>query len=132
MSATSPTADQVRPRSFDENAADVVRMLMASRRLDTKAFAPLVGMTRSTLYNRLGSRHGTGGAWLASELDAIAGFFDVPPSVFFKSVEDVVGDQNRKMLTGSALRVLDGDDEPTEPGPGQLALPFPQLRLVKG
>lgn len=104
MSATQSTAVHD-PAPFDVNVGFVVRALMASRGLDAKHLAPLVGMKPSTLYNRL-----AGKAWYGWELDAIAAFFSVSPSVFFAPVDEVFT-QNRKKKMAPDLRIVRGGGE---------------------
>lgn len=93
-------------RTFDENVAAVVRVLMAMDDLDAVDLAPRVGMTKSTLYNRM-----AGKGWLAAELDRIAAYFDKAPAIFFQPVEQVVDTQNWKELSPSDLQVLVGGAE---------------------
>lgn len=95
--------------TFDENAASIVRLLLASRHMDATDLAPAVGMTRSTLYNRL-----NGKPWHASELDRIADYFGVPPSIFFQSVEAILGNQKFSLYMRPDLRLCPDFTEPTQ------------------
>jgi hypothetical protein len=95
------TAELAPHHTFDENVAAIVRTLMAMRDLDPVHLAPQVGMTKSTLYNRL-----DGAKWLAQELDRIAAYFDVSPAIFYRPVEELT--QNWKGMMRPDLRVLPG------------------------
>lgn len=113
--------------TFDQNVAAVVKTLMATRGLDGQTLAPLVGMTKSTMYLRL-----NGKAWTAAELDRIAAYFEITPVVFFEPVSSLVGTRtgsSRTPLTG-----IDGDGDTLarrRRDPNQLELDLrPNLHLV--
>lgn len=76
MSASSTTAVELDATDFDTNASRIVKMLMAGRNLEAQNLAPAVGMSKSTLYNRL-----SGKPWLANELDRIATHFSVTADI---------------------------------------------------
>lgn len=97
------TGPENAPRSFDENVAAVIRVLMAMQDIDVLDLAPRVGMTKSTFYNRMSGR-----GWLAAELDRLAAYFKVSPVLFFRPVEQAIATQNWKKLSAPDLRVLHG------------------------
>lgn len=135
VSATHPLEVQESGRSFDDNVSLIVETLMAIRRIDAKELAPLVGMTKSTLYNRLSTRSDrTAGRWLASELGAIGRYFDVSPRVFYEPAEDLL-EGSRTGSSSTALTGIDGGGDELalrRRDPNQLELDLrPHLTLVR-
>jgi transcriptional regulator with XRE-family HTH domain len=65
-------------RRVEENVREVVRMLMAAKRVDAAELAAVIGVSRASTYERLKGRRPFG----IGELAAMAEHFDVPASVF--------------------------------------------------
>lgn len=72
-----------------ENVRRVVHVLMTVRGVDVGQLADVLGLKRGATYNRL--QFGGRVRFSVAEIYRMARVFDVPASVFFEPVEDLLG-----------------------------------------
>lgn len=103
--ALAEVHDFPEPDRFVANVARNIRSLLAMRGIPAKELAGRIGMTDTTLSQRMGGHN----RWLAIELHRIAQVFDVDTDVVFADTEEEFLEALRSRCV-SAFDLVDGLD----------------------